>query len=149
MKRGKKPVGVTVFGILQIVFGALSVITMFFAFIAMILIYNIPEFQELVTAGEMNVPYTIFSAIMSSVIGAIGIVSGIGVLILKSWARKLLMGLAIFVILFGIVNLIMVYTLEMGFWNTLLGYVIGAVYYGLILWYFNRKHVKAAFTRKV
>ena len=141
----EKPAGITVFGILQIIFGSITILTMILVLVSFLILSQLEGLQEIFSEIDVNLPYTIFTTIVSMLIGITGLVAGINVLRLKSWARKLLLGLAIFVISFGVVNLIVMYSMGISITGNIPGLVLGAVYYGLIIWYFNKKKVKTYF----
>jgi peptidoglycan/LPS O-acetylase OafA/YrhL len=99
----QRPTSVTVFGILNIVFAALG----FFGVVASVMMFtataassNNPVIQ-LVQDNPSYAAYMKVSIVLSVIISVVLLVTGIGLLKLKSWARTLS-------IIYGIVAIIMV-----------------------------------------
>jgi len=141
----KKPIGVTVFGILVIIFAALGILGTLFSFLAFGLMANLPMFQQM--PMQYNMAYMLFSLISSLIMGVLGLIAGIGILKLKNWARVLLIVFAIVMIVLGLVSLIYsgMMNIGIGIIFVIMGFIFSIVYYGLILWYFNKKKVKIVF----
>jgi hypothetical protein len=101
----QRPASVTVFGILNIVFAALGVIGM----VASIVLFFLPASSsnpviKLIhesTAYATWLKVCIVLGVMSS---TALLAAGIGLLCLRSWARKLSIGYAIYAIVFGILG---------------------------------------------
>ena len=97
--------------------------------------------------------YIIATVTTSLILGILGVTSAIGVLVLKNWARKMLIGVASSIIIFNLI-----YVTVDSFTNPYQGtpsYVVGAggfliraVYYGLLIAYFSSNKVKQEFIQK-
>ncbi len=103
----QRPTSVTVFGILNLVFGGLGVLctpmSMMFLFLL-----TTPE-NPISHAMNMNVGYRVY-LIWVAVVGVLAafvlVAAGIGLLQMKSWARLVSIGYAIFSIVMGILGMI-------------------------------------------
>lgn len=138
----EKPTGVTIFGIVHIVVSAWSLIST----IGILIVLTVIPALSKMTAQLLPQWYLLSSSILGLFIAGAGLAAGIGVLMLKPWARMLLIIVAVFALVVGLMSLI--YSIAtMGVLGMLgiVGYVIAAVYYGLMLWYFNTAPVRAAF----
>ena len=102
----EKPKGIIVFGILQIIFSSFSLLLMLFNLFILILALAVANIQEILGSSGVSLAHYIFSLIYSLTISILGLVAGIGILVLKPWARKLLLSLALIVIPVGTANLI-------------------------------------------
>lgn len=140
----KRPGGVVAFGTLQIVFNALGVFTMALLFIFLSFMYS--QIAELYTAMGMNMTYTVGSFIYSFIISVLGLISGIWIFSMKENARKYLVYLSYAIIILGAVNLLILGFINIQFitWSAF-GFIIGLVYYGLIIWYFKQPKIKKLF----
>ena len=106
----QRPTLVTVFGILNMVFGVLGVLGMvgtlvMFAFMESSdnpAIKAMKENANYAAWLKLNIPLGLLAC-------AVLIVAGIGLLKLKNWARKLSIGYAVYAIVFGIVGIVVNY----------------------------------------
>lgn len=138
----QRPTGVTVFGILEIIF---SGFTIFSTLISLLTAVAMPQVFSMYGAGYIW--YIYVSLVVSFLVGVGGLCAGIGILMLKEWARKLLLGIGIFAVVTGLVNVILSFTYAGVFGMfSLFGFILGLVYYGLIFWYFLKPDVKAVFS---
>ena len=122
---------------------------MLFNLFILILALAVANIQEILGSSGVSLAHYIFSLIYSLTISILGLVAGIGILVLKPWARKLLLSLALIVIPVGTANLIFTsvkYTDLSLIMGTTLGFIFGLVYYILVLWYFNKANVKKVFS---
>lgn len=100
-----RPTVVTVFGILNIIWGALALLCMPFSLLALYMPQN-PAFPnpvlDLMKSNEAYRVWAIFSFVLGWIVSAILLAAGIGLLMLKPWGHKLSIGYCIysFVMLF-------------------------------------------------
>lgn len=83
--------------------------------------------------------HELFSAILGCVMAVVYLASGIGVVLLKNWARRLFLAASI---VYLTSNLLAAF--QSGGWPSMLGITI---WYGLIMWFLLRPSVKAQFVR--
>ncbi|MGD0812326.1 MAG: hypothetical protein ABSA83_01870 [Verrucomicrobiota bacterium] len=150
-----RPVSVTIFGILNIGFGVLGVIT---TIVSMAL--HSPGGAALSPIIKKVYDNPGFSAWMkiATPLGGVGalalIVAGIGLLLLQNWGRLTSIGYAIYGIVIALVNTTLMLHAAFGeqgltmiilLFAALVGLVIGLVYPALLLIFMTRAKLKAAF----
>jgi hypothetical protein len=133
-----RPTGLTVFGILNIVFGSFSVLGVIISIFTLSFIGN-------VLPQTYSFNYIIISGAISGLLSVLLLAAGIGTLTNKKWSRKLTINVEVLNIAFSLV--ITVYTLvSLTGLNTIassiVGFIIGLIYPILIFWYFNTPKVK-------
>jgi hypothetical protein len=151
----KRPVSVTIFGILNIGFGVLGVIT---TIVGMAL--HSPGGAALSPIIKKVYDNPSFSAWMKiatplgSVAALVIIAAGIGLLLLRDWGRLTSIGYAIYGIVIALVNTTLMLNAAFGeqgltmiilLFAALVGLVFGLVYPVLLLIFMTRAKVKAAF----
>jgi GYF domain 2 len=151
--RPERPASVTVFGILNIVFGSLGLLCMPLG-LAMIFVSPHPIY----TAAWAKV-WMLFSAAVGFVCTILLIVVGIGLLYLKAWARMWAFGYGCFAIVWGIIgagfNIWLMASRADGYSQQTVPSVIGGVCGGiltlvypiLLVIFMQRPNVKSACTR--
>ncbi|MHC4478617.1 MAG: DUF4339 domain-containing protein [Planctomycetota bacterium] len=149
----ERPTSVTVFGILNIVFGGLGALCMPFG---MCVSFVMPDLFN-PTAGAKA--WLLFSYIIGFAATIVLLVVGIGLLGLRSWARRWAVGYGWFAIVWGIVgtvvNMVLMRSGALGYsedamsgaMGAVVGEVVGLVYYILLIIFMQRPHVKAACIR--
>jgi hypothetical protein len=95
-----RPPSVTVFGIIAIVFGAFGLICSPFS----VLIYSLP-IPEMPKLGGFFKQWVLFSAVLGTAAGMFKIAFGIGLLRLRSWARKAAVWYGFYAIVMQLVGL--------------------------------------------
>ncbi|MBI2668730.1 hypothetical protein HYX14_02725 [Candidatus Woesearchaeota archaeon] len=142
----QRPTGVTVFAVLEIIFTVMSFLFWIFVALVSAIVQLVPEAKQMMGAAlaeaEVSIAYLAVTAVVSVMVSVAGFIAAMGALKLRVWGRKMMMVVAGFSILYGIVNQVAFNQIETGFFFLL----PGLVYNGLILWYFNRKDVKAVFS---
>ncbi|MFC1731388.1 hypothetical protein ACFL6I_13795 [candidate division KSB1 bacterium] len=141
----ERPTGVTVFGILLIVFSSFTLITMVLSTLFIAFASSAIGMDTILAGTGGNLTYFIITVVVSFLIAFGGLFSGITLLMMKRWARQFVLGFAICVVAFGILNIIILIILDAQIWGQLISFPIGLVFYGLIFWYFTQKHIKRAF----
>lgn len=161
----QRPTSVTVFGVLNIVFGVLGLLVVLFSGAAVFL--ATAQRQRLPGMEEMNPVLATWTKV-SVVIGLLGtlalLISGMGLLGLKSWGRFLAMGYSVYTIVTGILGIVVQYVFVIqpvleqqvpgGRREVVIGTVIGGavgsciglIYPVLLMFFMSRPHVKAAFS---
>jgi hypothetical protein len=167
----QRPVSVTVFGILNIVFAAWAICGTVFT--GVILFAGGPGAQQnpmlkIMEDDPFLSVWTRVSIPLAVAAGGALLAAGIGLLLLKEWGRKLSIGYAIYAIVMGLfglaINLIFVFPRLMnvagaargpdalgariGAMAGLIGGIVGFVYPALLWYFMTRPHVRAAFGRE-
>ncbi|MCS6862293.1 MAG: hypothetical protein NZT92_18470 [Abditibacteriales bacterium] len=114
----QRPTSVTVFGILNIVFGAMGVICMPFSFL-MLLIPQPPGAPpnpviDLMTRTPFLRTWTIGVGVLGTIAAIVLIVAGIGLLTMQAWGRLTSIGCAVYQIVSGIVGMVVNYIFLIG-----------------------------------
>ena len=151
-----KPPGVIkVFGILNIVFGGLALLCSPFTLI------TIPMMSKQMGYSSFMLNWLIFSIVLGIAGGGVMVASGIGLLKLKSWARKLAIYYSVFAVIIALINpLITLTNLPEGGPNpatqkvgaiigAVFGLAIGLTYNALLIFFLNKRSVKEALGEKV
>ena len=138
------PKGILIFGILEIIFSILGIISVILIIFLINLYPNIPLFQQLI---EKYTVYDYFLLVITLILGVIGMIAGVGLLKLRSWARKLIINLAIFNISLSILNLVLKETTNISSIKSSFTFpmFIGWLYNLLIIGYFTNSKVKPFF----
>ena len=152
-----RPTAVTVFGVLNIVFGALGLLSMP---CVMILIFAMP--RDFMNPTRAVKAWLFFSNVIGFVVAILLIIIGIGLLKLKAWARKWAIGYGWFAIVWGvlgiIVNLILMTSGAYGYSHDAapgamsgmiggtVGGLFGLIYPILLIVFMQRPNVKNACT---
>jgi hypothetical protein len=106
----QRPTSVTVFGILNIVFAAIGL----FGLLATIALFaatantNNPM-VEIMRENPAFAGWMKINTILGGVACVVLLAAGIGLLMLKEWARKLSIGYAIYAIVFGLVGMVLMF----------------------------------------
>jgi hypothetical protein len=154
----ERPAAVTVFGILNIVFGALGLLSMPCALFFM---FAMPG--KVMNPTRAVKAWLLFSSLIGFVVAILLIIIGIGLLNLKAWARKCAVGYGWFAIVWGvlgtIINLILVTSGAYGYSHEAapgamsgmiggtVGGLLGLIYPILLIVFMQRPNVKNACTR--
>lgn len=150
-----KSTAVKVFGILSIVFGAISLVTAPLSFV------GLETTLQLLGATGLYASWLQFTVFLSPVLAILSIVFGIGLLRYAEWGRKGSIYLAIFSIVFNILNgVISAVSLSGQFASTIpsgevgaaigavvgaiIGSVVGMIYPILVLIFLTRPAAKAS-----
>jgi uncharacterized membrane protein (DUF2068 family) len=134
--QNRRPTGVTILGILQLIGGVISLIfglsSLFFG--GLFVVSNAAE-----TAGaEVDLgPILLIAGVIALISGVIGLLAGYGLLTLKGWGWNLAVIFAGLNIVQNLLNLFQGAYIP--------GAIIGIVISGLILYYLFRPNVKRAF----
>jgi hypothetical protein len=151
--RPERPAPVTVFGILNIVFGSLGLLC---APLELIVILAMPQVVNLPTGARASL---LFSAPVGFGCSVLLIVVGIGLLYLRAWARVWCLGYGWFAIVWGIVGMVVhvgfVTSGDYGYSHDaiaamvggVIGVLAGLVYPILLVVFMRRPNVKDACTR--
>lgn len=145
--------GIIAFGILAILFAGIGLFQGIPLVIGMI--QKSSQWTTIINATPLPLSYFRVSVIIGITISSLLLISGIGLLRIKSWARKLVLGISVVIILRNLISLIIGLTIPANpVWTTLRGrgmltfaMFVGSIFYILILWYFNRSMVKAQFQK--
>jgi len=97
----ERPAAVTVFGILNIVFGALGLLSMPCAVFVMLVMP-----VKIMNPSRAAKAWLVFSHLVGFVVTILLVVVGIGLLKLKAWARKWAIGYGWFAIVWGVIGII-------------------------------------------
>lgn len=162
-----KPVSVIVFGILNIVLGALG---LFGALFSLFLFYNVEDSSnpviKIMAEHPLYLAFTKISIVISSIFVVLLIASGIGLFLLKPWARLCSLAYAIITIVMGIIGLILNFLFLLGplletarqsqgpqaaaavggAFGGIFGGVLGLLYPILVIIFMTRPKFVAAFT---
>jgi hypothetical protein len=154
----ERPAAVTVFGILNIVFGALGLLSMPCALFFM---FAMPG--KVMNPTRAVKAWLLFSSLIGFVATILLIITGIGLLNLKAWARKWAVGYGWFAIIWGvlgtIMNLILMTSGAYGYSQDAapgamggmiggtIGGLFGLIYPILLIVFMQRPNVKNACTR--
>lgn len=143
--------GIIAFGVLAILFAGIGLSQGIPLLIGMI--QKSSQWTMVINVTPLPLPYFRVSAIIGIVISGLLLVSGLGLLKIKRWARRLVLGISIVIILRNLVSLIIGLTIPTNpAWTTprgrgilMFAMFVGSIFYILILWYFNRAIVKKQF----
>jgi len=168
----ERPKSITVFGILNVIFGALGVLGALCNVLAQGVassFRNDPNFRNPMMEQLEKSPalksWTLISLCLGAVASAVMLAGGIGLLRSLRWGRLLSVGVSIYGLISQIVGIMvgalyvwtpllsqldtaegpMVFGIWAGVIVGMLGACLGFVYYGLMLYYMTRPVVKAAF----
>lgn len=133
-----RPVGLTVFGILNIIFSSFAIIGQIISVFTYSLFGSLmPQYYTLA--------FLIYSGVVSTLISVSLLIAGIGTLRNRKYSRKLTIWTEIISIVIGAINLAYL-IFALGQWNLILsgviGFIFGLIYPILIFWYFNTPKVK-------
>ncbi len=145
------PTSVTLFGILNTIFGTMSLLSVLNSLIKWGQVQQVyRQFPALAKLSAWMPIQMVFSTLMAIVL----LTLGIGLLKRQPWARSFSVYYAMFVIGFGFLNLAITLTLLGGKMSdpmvigviiaTLFGIFVGSIYYGLMIYFLTRPNVKAA-----
>lgn len=164
----QRPTSVTVFGILNICWGSISLLSFGLSLVVLAFFQHAASVPttELLNQNEV---YRLWRNI-GTVLGIIGscalLAGGIGLLKLKPWGRGLSIGYAIYAIIFALVSLVVNVTIvfptltkfaqstgdktlafasNVGAYSALIGVGVGVIYPGLLLFFMFRRNVVQAF----
>lgn len=110
----QRPVSVTVFGILNIVFGILGVLGIF-ATVALLALMssgaggNANPMIKFMRESPAYSAWIKLTIPLGVAVSGVLLASGIGLLKMKGWARKLSIGYAIYALIFGLANFVVSY----------------------------------------
>ncbi|MBA7715334.1 hypothetical protein ES703_124375 [subsurface metagenome] len=152
-KVGGRSRGIIAFGIVAILFAGIGLFQGIPLAIGMI--QKSSQWTTIVNATPLPLPYFRVSVTIGIIISSLLLISGIGLLKIKSWARKLVLGISVIIILRSLISLTIGLTIPVNLaWATPRGRGIliftmcaGSIFYILILWYFNRAIVKEQFQK--
>jgi hypothetical protein len=144
----KRPAVLSVFGVLNIVFGSLVLLCSSYSFI------GLPRNAGRFAGNQFMHEWFLFSVIVNLIGGALMLASGVGLLNFRSWARTLAIYYAIFAFARVLIN-IFVFTSYFGTGNSTrsrismvlslaFGVTVGLVYNGLLIYFLTRPEVKEA-----
>ena len=145
--------GIIAFGVLAILFAGIALFQGIPLLIGMI--QKSSQWTMVINVTPLPLSYFRVSVIIGIIISSLLLISGIGLLKIKNWARKLVLGISVVIILRNLVSLIIGLTIPANpIWITPRGkgtlvfaMFVGSIFYILILWYFNRSMVKAQFQK--
>ena len=145
--------GIIAFGILAILFAGIGLFQGIPLLIGMI--QKSSQWTTIIDVTPLPLPYFRVSVIIGIIISSLLLISGIGLLKIKSWARKLVLGISVIIILRSLISLIIgltiptnpVWTTSRGRGTLIFAMFVGSIFYILILWYFNRAAVKKQFQK--
>ncbi len=148
-----RPGGIIAFGVVAILFAGIGLFQGIPLLIGMI--QKSPQWTTVISLTPLPLSYFRVSATIGIIISTALLVSGIGLLKIKNWARKLVLGISAVIILRNLVSFIIGLTMPANpAWTTLRGrgilifvMFVGSIFYILILWYFNRTRVKKQFQK--
>jgi len=150
----KRSRGVTIFGVIAIIFGALG--TLGSCFGCIIFIARGPLLmQALEQYGLASKQITTFLVVLlvGTVLAISFLISGIGILRLREWARRLISGTAVAIIVARVIQFTTGFyeakyiALPEAKYIALFKTISALIFYGLIIWFFNRASVKAQFQK--
>jgi hypothetical protein len=108
----QRPSSVTVFGVLNIVFGALGILGIIFSAISLMIISPNATHNPVLEIMRNSPGYAVWMKIaipLGFLAAGVSIAAGIGLLKLKNWARILSIGYAIYTIVTGIIGMVLNY----------------------------------------
>jgi hypothetical protein len=144
------PTSIKVFGILDLVFGTIGLLS---SLNSVAKFSQIQQMTKQVPAFAKLAPLIPIQMIVSTLIPIVLLIVGIGLLQRQPWARSFSIYLGIFVISFGVLNLLATAVMLGGVADpfsiamiigTLVGVLFGSIYYGLMIYFLTRPEVKAA-----
>lgn len=164
----QRPVSVTVFGILNIVFAAWAICGSVFSSVILAAQAGAGQQNPVLKVMEDDPFLSTWMKVSMPLALAGGVAllaAGIGLLLLKEWARKLSIGYAVYAIVMALVgvaiNLIFVMPrltqqlggakgpeavgAQIGMVAGIAGGIVGLIYPALLLYFMTRPHVRAAF----
>ena len=134
----KRPGGILAFAVIDIIISFFALFGGIMAFVVISLSTSLDQ------VGPNALKLTTLDLISYGLlfpIGIVGILAGVGVLLSKEWGRKIIIGLAAFSILSSFFWIIVGQEAGMVSITTALSWGFN----GLIIWYFNKKHIKSFF----
>jgi len=145
--------GIIAFGVIAILFAGIGLFQGIPLLIGMI--QKSSQWTMVINVTPLPLSYFRVSVIIGISISSLLLIAGIGLLKIKSWARKLILGISIVIILRNLVSLTIGLAIPANpVWTTLRGrgilvlaMFVGSIFYILILWYFNRAIVKKQFQK--
>ena len=160
----EKPKGIKVFGIIQIIYSAFTSLSTSFSILFITAVLPVSPSD----LGVFN-PFslTMIFMFLQIIVGLIGLIAAIGVLMTKSWARKMLIGVAISILVISVFGIIATYLSQQYIQQSLgqisdkaqapysiislipsfIGFIIKSVYCVWLIIYFNKIEVKQAFNQ--
>jgi len=143
----KRSVGVTVFGILFIIFNIVGLASLLAAPSMLQSIVDAggatPELVAQAEATRERLESGLGAAVT---LGVFGFGAGVGLLLLQRWARALTLALAVISMVWTLVNVFSAGPLPQGQeWIVVLGLLPTFAWNILVIWYFLRPNVKAQF----
>lgn len=159
----KQPTSAIVFGVLGIIFGALGLLGS--AFSLFVLQLDDPEMDPLLSMIEnpdLYLGWIQFNQILGALFAGVLLVSGIGLLLVREWARRLSVGYAVFTIAFGFLAMAVNWFFFLrpmfgqamasddpgligGVVGGIAGSLIGLIYPAVLLFFMSRPGVRAIF----
>jgi hypothetical protein len=148
-----RPTSVTVFGILNIIFGAMGLL---FTPLGILMMFVFPATMELSEGVKM---WLMFGSVVGLACAVLLIITGIGLLKLKPWARVWTFGYGLFAIGWGvlgmILNIIFMSSGGYGFSSDAIpgliggfcGAIVGLIYPILLVVFMRKENVIQAFNR--
>lgn len=107
-----RPTTVTVFGILNIIFGSLGLLCTPLSLLALFVPQN-PSFPnpalDLMKSNDAYRTWMIVSVALGTIVSGVLLAAGIGLLMLKSWGHKASIGYSIYAIVMGLLSIPMSY----------------------------------------
>lgn len=164
-----RPTPVTVFGVLNIIFGGLGLLSAPFAIMALMVVDNTMRNPVLEIARRNPVVggWMMLSNALGVLAAIVLLAGGIGLLQLKPWGRKLSIGFAVYALVMGVIGMLItgIYIVPAllsqpqansaeaagavgGAIGGLVGGLVGLVYPLLLLIFMGRPAVVAAFKRQ-
>ena len=145
--------GIIAFGVIAIFFAGIGLFQGIPLLIGMI--QQSSQWTMVINVTPLPLSYFRVSVIIGIVISGLLLVSGFGLLKIKSWARKLVLTISVVIILRNLVSLIIglttptnpAWTTPGGRGTLIFAMFVGSIFYILILWYFNRAIVKNQFQK--
>jgi len=153
-----RPGCVSAFGVLNIIFGGLGILSLFYGLI------SIPMSAQMLGLGKEYITFCLLSLPIGTAISIFLIVLGIGLLKLKAWARKWSVIYAIFALFYGplmtLVTIILMFRgkpttpegtigLIVGAGAAAFGSLLGLIYPIFMIVYLRKPNIVAAFKQRI
>lgn len=157
----RPPGSIKVLGILNLVFAGLGVIGLLFTYAMYFGGFKLGGRNPVVEIAHASPPYMMFLKVTLG-LGVVALIvfaaSGIGLIGMKPWARKLAIGYALYAIVGAIVGLVVTYVYVLapmsgrpgsgaGMFGGVWGGILGCAYPIILLVFMTRKNVVDAFAR--